>query len=548
MATEPGQVGTQNVGQTLASIGQNRRLVISGAIFITVIITLAILVFVWTKGTSKGGQIDLVKRIDQARAFEIISKLKSANIESKIIESDLPGKVNIQVFEKEFDDAALTLARSDLLQEEGYNLFDKSDWAASDYEKRVKLMRAHNGDLSRIVSRMSGIKWATVRVNIPEQQLFSQYEAPTTATVQVELENEGEKLSRTQVKSIINLLVGYVPNIQKSNISIIDTNGITYSTVETEEVVTSELMEESEKVNKVVQKRIEEYLEPVLGLNNYIVRVSTEITRKKVQESSTTFAEGAVGQEQIGDERLGGAAQSGVAAGPELGGDSKGYARVNKVIQRYPSFKQKSVTTPPGIISKVAVAVAINGGLPPGVSLQELKEGIAAIASPNTSADDIKITISEFARPLAVKTKQVREQVAGERAGIIGQVPSFFSNIIESITGFAKKMPLWVNITIAIIGLLIVINSIARMSAPPPASPVRPSTVSQINQRTLEKQLQARGEQQLPSGEEALKIESQEKEDISKVISGLHEAAKEQPEALATRLEVWLEEGTASKI
>ena len=94
-------------------------------------------------------------------------------------------------------------------------------------------MRAVNGDLSRIISRMTGIKWATVRVNIPEPQLFSQYQAATTSTVQIELPDENEKLTRAQVRSVLNLLVGYVPGLQQNNVSIIDTNGETYSSVET---------------------------------------------------------------------------------------------------------------------------------------------------------------------------------------------------------------------------------------------------------------------------------------------------------------------------
>src|SRR3990167_81791 len=308
MATEQTQLRTPNVQDTLNNLGQNKRLVMVGAVVLTILITIFIIGFAWTRSTNKGNEIDLVKSIDQGRAFEIVSKLKATEIDAKITDSELPGKVNVKVYQKDFDKAAISLSRSDLLQEDGFNLFDKSDWAASDYDKRIKMMRAVNGDLSRIISRMTGIKWATVRVNIPEPQLFSQYQAPTTATVQIELPDENLKLARAQVRSIINLLVGYVPNLQKNNISVIDTNGETYSSVETEEVAASELVEESERVNKIIQKRIEEYLQPLLGYNGYIVRVSSEISRRKIEESATTFADGVVGQEQIGDERLGGAA------------------------------------------------------------------------------------------------------------------------------------------------------------------------------------------------------------------------------------------------
>ena len=515
MATGPTQLGTPNVQEALLNLGQNKRAVTIGAIAVTLILTLVIIVFAWSKGTSKGTEIELVKRIDQARAFEIVSKLKSEEIGSKIDDSDLPGKVNVKVFQKEFDKAAITLARSDLLQEEGFNLFDKSDWAASDFDKRVKMARAVNGDLSRIVSRMTGIKWATVRINVPEPQLFSAYEAPPTATVQVELPEEGAKLSRTQVKSVINLLIGYVPNLDRNSISIIDTNGETYSAVETEEIAASELIEETERVNKVIQKRIEGYLEPLLGLNNFIVRVSSEISRKKVEENATTFGQGVIGQEQSGDERLGSGGVTGaqIALGTPSA-DGKAYLRSNKTLQRYPSFKQKSTSTPPGRISRIAVAIAVNHNLPTGLSLKQLREGIAAITSPNTTSNDVKITVATFARDRKIAHVPVKKETIKEQ----------IQNFVAPVT----HIPLWGKIGLGVVGLLIVIG-FAGLALKPKATPTKelPKPQEQITQ------------------EKRPGLEAPKEEDITGILTGLKEAASYKPEALATKLQIWLEEGTA---
>ena len=553
MATEQTQLRTPNVQETLANLGQNKRLVLVGAGVVTIVIALIIVVFVWTKGSSKGISIDLVKSVDQGRAFEIVSKLKASEIEGNIAESDVPGKVNVKVFQKDFDKAAITLARSDLLQEDGFNLFDKTDWAASDYDKRIKMMRAVNGDLSRIISRMSGMKWATVRVNIPEPQMFSQYQASTTATVQVELPEEGTRLTRTQVRSVINLLVGYVPNLQKNNISIIDTNGETYSSVETEEVAASELLEESERVNKVVQKRIEEYLEPFLGQSNYIVRVSSEISRKKIEESATTFANGVIGQEQIGDERLGAPpdGNSQAAVGTALPGvdGGMGYTRSNRVTQNYPSFKQKTISTPPGVVTKISVAVAINSDILPRISTKQIREGIAAITSPTTTVEDVKITVAEFNSGRKVISKSTSKPVA---------LPAF-GDMFTQISDFISKMPLWAKITAAVIGLLIFLGS---FRGPLPRQ--QQSTVSQINQAMQRQQFQ-KPEQQIGAGtapqqrtETFPELTAQQQEasqqipvqqpDFTGIITGLQEAATEKPEYLANKLQIWLEEGTTSRV
>ena len=533
MATEQTNTNPPNVQEAISNLGQNKRMVMAGAVVVTLILALVITVFVWSRGPNKGNEIDLVKRVDQGRAFEVVSKLRQAEIEAKISDSDLPGKVNILVFENDFDKAAITLSRSDLLQEDGFNLFDKNDWAASDYDKRIKMMRAVNGDLSRIVSRMSGVKWATVRVNIPEPQLFSQYQTPTTATIQVELPEESSKLSRAQVRSVINLLVGYVPNLEKSNISVIDTNGKTYSSVETEEIAASELIEESERVNKVVQKRIEEYLQPLLGYSGYIVRVSSQINRKKVEESATTFAMGVVGQEQIGDERLGGSGAAEV--GPAVpGADGKGYTRTNRITQRYPSFKQKTITTPPGQVSKISVAVAIDSSLLPKVSVKQLQEGIAAITSPNTTVEDVKITVAEFANKPVAKTKNALPAIAAPN----------INGYITQVTGFFQRMPRWAGIVIGILGFLLVMNSFRGAARP------AQSTLSQINQsRQAQIQNQQIAQQaQAPMQQQATAPELTAKQpDLSGILTNFQEAATEKPEFLASKLQVWLEEGTKAR-
>ncbi len=536
MATEQAQLKSPNVQAAIANLGQNRKMVFIGAGVVTIILAIVIIVFATAKSNDRGEQIILVKALEQDRAFEIVSKLKTADIEGKIEDNEQPGKVDLKVYEKDFDKAALTLARSDLLQDEGFNLFDKSDWAASDYDKRIKMMRAVNGDLSRIVSRMTGIKWATVRVNIPEPQLFSQYQAATTSTVQVELPEDYTKLTRAQVRSIINLLVGYVPNLQKNNISIIDTNGETYSTVDSEEIAASELLEESERVNKIVQKRIEEYLAPLIGTGSFIVRVSSEISRKKTEESSTTFAEGVVGQEQTADERLGGEGQANGAALAGADG-SMSYLKSNRVTQKYPSFKQKTVSTPAGRISKIAVAVAIDSEILPRISTKQLREGIAAITSPNTTASDIKITVAEFARERVPSTHTQAKKPA---------LPAFnFGNLGPQIAELVNKTPMWAKIAIIVVGLLMFVGSMRKPQARP-VQQIEPSTISQINQAMTQQQQFQRPEAQI-SANPLPEIRQEKEPDLTGILTGLQEAATEKPEFLASKLQIWLEEGIPTR-
>ena len=92
------------------------------------------------KNKNTGKLVTLVQELNQSKAFEIMAKLKSVNIEAKVINGEKPREYSVQVHEKAIETASLTLSKTNLLEEyEGYSLFDQNDWAASDYDKRINL-------------------------------------------------------------------------------------------------------------------------------------------------------------------------------------------------------------------------------------------------------------------------------------------------------------------------------------------------------------------------------------------------------------------------
>ena len=94
-------------------------------------------------------------------------------------------------------------------------------------------------------------------------------------------------------------------------------------------------------------------------------------------------------------------------------------------------------------------------------------------------------------------------------------------------------------------GLLIVINSLRGPARP---QQYEQSTVSQINQSMQQQNQFQKPEQQLAAGmqpQAAPEIPAQQP-DLNSILTGLQEAAVEKPEYLASKLQVWLEEGTTA--
>mgnify|MGYP002514230746 CR=1 FL=1 len=91
-------------------------------------------------------------------------------------------------------------------QNVGLEVFDKGDFTSTKEDKRIRLARAMNGELARLIKRIDGIENASVFISIPEQTMFSSTQKPVTATVQIDIPS-GERLDNFKVKAIINLRV-----------------------------------------------------------------------------------------------------------------------------------------------------------------------------------------------------------------------------------------------------------------------------------------------------------------------------------------------------
>ena len=129
------------------------------------------------------------------------------------------------------DQALLTIVSSGLMdQYVGLEIFDKGDFTSTKDDKRIRLVRAINGELSRLIRKIKPIENASVFISIPEQTMFQSDKKPITATVQIVIPS-GTKLERTKVKAIENLLLGSVAGLTAENIAITDTNGNVYNSI-----------------------------------------------------------------------------------------------------------------------------------------------------------------------------------------------------------------------------------------------------------------------------------------------------------------------------
>jgi len=105
----------------------------------------------------------------------------------------------------------------------GFELFDKPNWAGSDFAERVNYQRALEGELERTIRAIRQVQSARVHLALPHDSLFAEQERAAKASVVVKL-REG-RLANSAIESITYLVASAVDNLGPENVTVIDADG-----------------------------------------------------------------------------------------------------------------------------------------------------------------------------------------------------------------------------------------------------------------------------------------------------------------------------------
>ena len=108
----------------------------------------------------------------------------------------------------------------------GFELFDRSQIGATEFEQHVNLRRALEGELSRSIGAVEGVKSARVHLVMPERRLFAEKRESASASVVVKLQNP-QAFGRREVAAIVHLVTAAVPGLSRDRVSVVSTEGLT---------------------------------------------------------------------------------------------------------------------------------------------------------------------------------------------------------------------------------------------------------------------------------------------------------------------------------
>ncbi|MBD3419919.1 MAG: flagellar M-ring protein FliF [Chitinivibrionales bacterium] len=244
----------------------------------------------WSAGTPKAaGMQRLYSDLQLEEAGVITQKLDDAGIRYKV---ENEGRT-ILVEAKRLYEARMSLAREGLPKSHGvgYELFDKTNLAMTDFVQKLNARRALEGELQRTIEGLEEVKSARVHIVVPEPTIFLDHQGDTKASIVVKT-IPGQQLNKDQIRGISHLVSSSVDGLNIDKVSIIDYEGRLLSSpfgADETALASSRNLELQQKVETYLENSAQQMLSGVLGPSKAKVKIAADLDFDQVNKTMEQF-------------------------------------------------------------------------------------------------------------------------------------------------------------------------------------------------------------------------------------------------------------------
>lgn len=284
----------------------------------------------------------------------------------------------------------------------GLEIFESANLGTTTFQEKIKFQRAIQGELERTISSLEAVKSARVHIAQPEKTVFARKGSEPTASVMLQL-HSGHELTKQQIKGITNLVAGSVEGLRPENVTLVDVFGTLLSMPEEGEdslTVEASRLQYQREIEKGYVQRIEQMLVKVLGPTKVIARVTADLDFSSSERQEESYDPGGqVVRSQRTIEEGAGSTQRGGVPGvvsnlsnePNLlNPQGQGAERSNhkEEVKNYEVSRAVSKTSSPrGRLSRLSVAVLVDGGTTTPVADQSSSASAAIAPAPTKALD-----------------------------------------------------------------------------------------------------------------------------------------------------------------
>jgi flagellar M-ring protein FliF len=353
------------------SLTARQRLLLGGGALLV-----AVVLFTFVRLLDKPEMTALYSNMEPADAQALGQRLTVKSIRYQLS----PDGKSVLVPADQLDTARLEIAsqgvpRSGRL---GFELFDKTNWATSDFDDKVNYQRALEGELERTIAAMSGVEAARVHLAIPPDSIYSGQDRPAKAGVILKLRDH--RLSASRRLAVQRLVASAVDKLDPQSVTVVDADAGDRSAGSdaSSDGATAQSSSEERSPEEQLSDRLLRTLEPVVGTDHLRVTVHAESDPSTVEEQQESYdPEKTVALTMQRTEETNRAGGSGGAAGTASNVPSGGAPAKVAASEDLAQSKSENGTyavnrlvrhssQPAGRLKRLAVAVLVDDAYNPG--------------------------------------------------------------------------------------------------------------------------------------------------------------------------------------
>ena len=224
-------------------------------------------------------------------AAPVVQKLRESGVDYRLSDNG----ASVLVPSEHLADSRLTLAAAGLPKSGriGFELFDKTNFGATELVEHINYQRALEGELERSVMSMEGVVQARVHLTFPRESVFLDQQQAAKASVMVRL-RPGSHLSAQNVTALCNLAASAVEGLAPDGVAVIDMDGNLLSHPKRsgqtgDGGVTSEALEVRQSIERDLVAKINATLEPLLGADQFRAGASVDCDLTSGESEEETY-------------------------------------------------------------------------------------------------------------------------------------------------------------------------------------------------------------------------------------------------------------------
>jgi flagellar M-ring protein FliF len=162
----------------------------------------------------------------------------------------------------------------------GFELFDKANWAGSEFDEQVNYQRALEGELEQTIGTLSDVASARVHLVMPHDSLFKDQERPAKASVVLKLRHGS--LAESEPEAIQNLVASAVDGLSADRVVLVDAAGRLPLGARTAEAMRM-------SAEQALEEKLVSTLEPVTGVGNVRASVTLDYESAATEETKESY-------------------------------------------------------------------------------------------------------------------------------------------------------------------------------------------------------------------------------------------------------------------